>query len=352
MITDLMRYAGTAAKVRTLYGNRLTAEDFHALGSMKTIPEVTLYLQNHPGWRSALIGLNATDTHRNQLEDALHQGLLNEHLRIYNFVFSSGSELYQEPILRAEQDEILSCHRYIQTGGGGGYAIRLPAVFRKQSKIDFSALARCADWESLLAAISKTDYYPLLSRLNKPESGLPDYSSVEWVMQSYVYGRLFTIARRRASGQVKRAMESFIGAQVDLINIGRIMRIKKYFPEGWQEYVGLLLPFSGRIPPSFLKELYSAPDEKAAFQMLMRTPYKKVFEKGNFKYTEEYYHNFLFDFSRQMLRASIPSAFTAIAYLNLKEIELQNLIKVTECVRYSKTPESAGVFLVGISQAQ
>ncbi|MDR0469969.1 MAG: V-type ATPase subunit [Peptococcaceae bacterium] len=348
MLTGLMRYGGSAAKVRTLYGQCLTAEDFRRMASMKSIPEVTAFLESHPAWHHELAGLDPAGTHRRQLEDILRRGMLNEHLRIYNFMSSSGAELYEEPILRIEQEEILSCYSSIRAGKAGAYTPKLPDALRKQSKIDFSALSACSSWASLLSAVSKTDFYPMLSRLRIPESGLPWYASVEWAMQTYVFTRLFNTAKKLAGGDAGRTMEAYAGTQVDLINISRVMRIKNYFPEAYHEYIDLLLPFSGKVSTAFLRDLYNAPDEAAAYRILLRSPYKKIFAKTKYRYTEEYYFHYLYDFSKRMLRTPVPSAFTVIAYLNLKEIEVQNIIKVTECVRYGKTPESAGVYLTGL----
>jgi V/A-type H+-transporting ATPase subunit C len=349
MIRELTRYGAPAAKARALYGKCLAAEDFRTLAAMKSVPDVTAYLKSHPGWRDSLAGLDPSEVHRNQLEDALRQGMLNEHFRIYNFMAASGVEIYQQPIWRAEQDEILSCFSYISTDRAGGYAPKLSSIYWKYSKVDFFALTGCRDWGSLLSAVSKSDFYPTLSSLRIPESGSPDVASVEWVMQSYVFSRMFSIARRRASGKVRGELESLAGAQVDLINISRVMRIRRFFREAWQDYVHLLLPFYGKVSASLFRELYAAPDEAAASQMLLRTPYRKLFEKTGFRYIEEYYYEYLYEFSQRMFRAHIPSAFSVIAYLNLKEIEVQNIIKTTECIRYGKTPESAGVFLVGVS---
>ncbi|MCL1804671.1 MAG: V-type ATPase subunit [Clostridiales bacterium] len=346
MIRDLTRYGGPAAKARALYGRCLSEEDFRALASMKTVPEVTAYLKAHPGWRGPLSGLDPSEVHRNQLEDALRQGLLDEHFRVWTYMSVGGAELYQQPVWRVEQDEILSCCGHINARGASVYIPVTPAPYRKYSKIDFHALAGVHDWASLLSAVAKTDFYPTLGSLKALESGLPDMASVEWVMQSYLFSRLFSIAGSRASGKTKGLLRSYIGAQADLINISRIMRIRNYFPETWQEHISLLLPFSGEVPASFLRELYAAPGEEEAYRMLLRSPYKKIFSQVRLRYAEEYYQEYLYAFSRKLLRAPVPSAFSVIAYLNLKEIEVQNIIKTTECVRYGKTPASANVSLV------
>jgi V/A-type H+-transporting ATPase subunit C len=349
VITELLRYGGSAAKVRSLYGRRLTQEDFKTLTNMKSVSDVTVFLKSHPGWRDSLAALDPMNVHRNQLEDALKHGMLREHFRIHKFMFSSGAELYQQPVWRAEQDEILSCYANISAGKPDGYSPILHTDFRKHSRIDFSALAGCRDWASLLSSVSKTDFYPILRNLRIPETGLPDIASVEWVMQSYVFSRLFSAAKNRASGKTRKMLESLAGSQVDLINIGRIIRIRNFFPDAWQDYAHLLLPFSGKIPLSFLRELHDASDEERASNLLRQTPYKKLFEKTKFRYIEEYYNNYMYEFSMRALRANTPSALSVIAYLNLKEIELQNIIKTAECIRYGKTPESAGVFLPGIT---
>ena len=45
-------------------------------------------------------------------------------------------------------------------------------------------------------------------------------------------------------------------------------------------------------------------------------------------------------FNQRQLRAAVPTIYTPMAYLGLKEIELRNIISIIECIRYGVEPRS------------
>lgn len=62
---------------------------------------------------------------------------------------------------------------------------------------------------------------------------------------------------------------------------------------------------------------------------------------------EDYYRRALFHFSRRQLMAGTPSVYTAVAYLNVKEAELQALVNVIESVKYGVPYDAALAELIG-----
>ena len=64
-------YLAVAAKVRAMYGGRMTGEDYRQLMGKTTIPQAAAFLQSHRGYRRELAGLHPEGLHREQLENAL-----------------------------------------------------------------------------------------------------------------------------------------------------------------------------------------------------------------------------------------------------------------------------------------
>lgn len=62
---------------------------------------------------------------------------------------------------------------------------------------------------------------------------------------------------------------------------------------------------------------------------------------------EEYYQRAVFRFNKRQLSAVPPSIYTAIAYLELKELELGVLVNVIESVKYGVPYHAEFANLVG-----
>ena len=100
-------YYAVNAKVRALYGRRMTAEDYRLLQEKRTIPEAAAFLQAHPGYRDRLSGLNTVSMHREMLEIALRCSYVDEYRRIFSFMSLTDKELMRFPVYKAEHAVIL-----------------------------------------------------------------------------------------------------------------------------------------------------------------------------------------------------------------------------------------------------
>lgn len=135
---------------------------------------------------------------------------------------------------------------------------------------------------------------------------------------------------------------------MDLLNLLHILRLKTYFPgEGSGRYLTILFPFHYRLRPAFTQQLCAAPDAPAVFELLKGSPYAGCFQEVDVAQVEDYYRRALFHFSRRQLMAGTPSVYTAVAYLNVKEAELQALVNVIESVKYGVPYDAALAELIG-----
>ena len=62
---------------------------------------------------------------------------------------------------------------------------------------------------------------------------------------------------------------------------------------------------------------------------------------------EEYYRRALYTFNKHQVMAAPPSIYTAMAYLDLKELEMMVLVNVIESVKYGVPYHAALAELVG-----
>ena len=108
-------YLAVAAKVRAMYGGRMTGEDYRQLMGKTTIPQAAAFLQSHRGYRRELAGLHPEGLHREQLENALRTTYRNEYHRIFSFLSLQDQALMRFPIYQAEKEAILTSMRRLSS---------------------------------------------------------------------------------------------------------------------------------------------------------------------------------------------------------------------------------------------
>ena len=338
-MASLIKYSAVAGKIRAMYGNRLREEDFAHLKSLKSVPAAAAFLQSHPAWSLALDGVSPAEIHRGTLERMLRHSLLEEYRRIFCFLTRDDHPLMRYPLLRFETDQILYFLRLLRAGVPQDYRFSPPAFYREQSKIDFSAFSRCTDYPSFLDILRHTSFYPLLAALSTPAEPLPAYETVDIVLHNHFYSSMLSAIDGCYHGVVRKTLEDSVAMQIDMINIIRAVRLRRFFSGPKADVSGYLVPFRFRIPGDFIGKLLAAPDETAVFSLLRSSRYGKVFAENQFDTIEEYYYKALYDFNIRHLREGVPSVYTPVAYLWLKEIELHELITVIECIRYGVPQE-------------
>ena len=152
----------------------------------------------------------------------------------------------------------------------------------------------------------------------------------------------------RASGRTQKVLLRALGEQIDLLNIIHVLRLKTYFPQTEPEtYLRVLFPFHYRLNPDFTRALCAAPGVDDVFALLRDSPYRDCFDGVAVGAVEEYYQRAICRFNKRQLAAVPPSIYTAVAYLELKELELSVLINVIESVKYGVPYRAELADLVG-----
>lgn len=346
MISAHMKYGGVSAKVRALYGKHLKRADFEKLIAMDRVRDIAAYLQEAPGWRDALRGLDLTDVHRHDLEQALRNELYLEYIRIYQFMSAEDHPLMRYLIRRREHDEVLNFLRTLISGNPSEYRPMLPHFFREKSRLPFDRFADCKTFSEFLNLLSGTVYGNLLSAAPRTGEAPPDYALVKTILLSHYLNEMAAVVKKQYRGETAQLLEQFLFVRAELLNINTIMRIKRYFPEMTSSSASFLLPFHYYLRVPFLSALLDAPSAEAAMDMLKQSPYAKLYGGPEFHYIEDYQNKYLFEVNRKLLSTTVPSVYTPIAYLTLKEFEVSNLIHILECTYYGVKPSDHSILLL------
>ena len=344
MINSLMRYGALTAKVRALYGKRLRLQDFEHMASLSSEADVLDYLRTRPGWTAAVSAMGGSYVGRVELEGALRRQLWKEYLSLSHFVPREDKTLLSFFVLGSEQRGIMAALRRLRAGHAREVAG--PEEFPK-GKVDRKALAECSDYGGLLAAVKGSIYYePLLALQSREEGTLPDYTATEALLRSTYFSFLYKVVGSRYSGETQKVLLRSFGEQVDLLNIIHILRLKTFFP-GEGRYYSVLFPFNYKLKPAVIKALCDADGADAVFALLKDTAYAGSFENVSVDEVEDYYRRAFYQFNKKQLLTGQPSIYTAVSYLNIKELEFQALVNIIESVKYGVPYDNAFAKLIG-----
>lgn len=328
MLRALMRYGGTAAKVRAMYGRRFRPADYARLIDSRSVSEAAAFVRSSPGWNTAGDG---------DLENALKGVVNDEFTRIYKFMSREDHPLLRSVIRRSEQNEILRFYKLINAGTPQDYECELPEFFRKHSGVDFSRFHDVTDIDGLRLALSPTEYRDAI---------VPDYTLCKTILDTRYYSEAFRVIDKHYGGDV--TLKEGFGGEVDLLNIVTLARIKTYFRSMSDSAAEYLIPLRYRLKPALIDAMLKAADGETVLALATASPYGKLFAGADFNIMDDYLQKRFYEFHRRVLAAPVPSVYTPLAYLHLKELEYINIVKIIECVRYGTTPERAGVYLPGV----
>lgn len=342
-----MNYGALCTKAKAMFGKRLRLADFQHMAALHSEQEVLDYLRQQPGWRNAAAVLSSGYqgyVGRLELEGALWEQVLGEYESILHFAPRQDKSLLAFPVLLAEQRVILANLRRLKAGHTRDTAMLDKLLIH--SSLDGKALATCTGYDGLCQAARDTIYADALRRLRPQDGGLPDYAAAEMLLRSVYFSHMIRVIHKQYAGDTQKVLLRFYGEQIDLLNVIHILRLKTYFPDT-QSYLTALFPFNYRLRPDFIRALCQAPGPEGVFELLRSSPYAESFTDVKVTEVEDYYRRAFYRFARRQLTGGAPSIYAAVAYLNLKEMELRTLVTVIESVKYGVPFDDTFAQLIG-----
>lgn len=326
-------YEALATKAKAIYGKRIGKQDLERLAGMRSVEDVLSELRQLPGWSHAAEHL-PQDAHltRATLEYALREQIRQEYLSLLAFVPQKDRDIMEFPIMRAVMDEILAALRHLHASVYKEVEPLHP-VFLSHSKVDVNAVRRCTTYDGLVEATQGSMYHDALERLRNTDGTLPDYGVTEALLNGVYYKRLQSIVRRKYDGDVRRILEKSVGSQVDMLNLMHILRMKRYFPQE-DNYLPVLLPYHYKLKPQMIHAMCAAPNAEGVLELAQETPYGRIFDRECGEDLNHLYTATIYRTSRRQLMMGKPSIYSAVALMNLREIELKAVVSAVEAAKY------------------
>ena len=328
------------AKIHARYGRMLGDEDYGTLMVCRNLADFAAYLRGKRDYAEEMGELTGAQVNRGQLEFLLRENRFRDNILICMSLQSFGEGLAVFFIGLEEAGFILNILRGLNTLGDNPYISALPRAFYRYTKIDFYALKSAHDYASFLDAVRGSRYYPILKQHQIFSEDALDYTALESAIYRKLYGDFFKTAGKKASD-----LTDLISSMAELSNLAILYRAKKVYGDT-ADVSGVILPYWYKLDKNTVASLTTG-TLKNFVDTLARTRYGGLVSgaAGDFDMEIEA-RRILCRKCVHTLHFSMDSPALALSYIQLRNIELRNLIIIIEGIRYNVGAQSVKRLLV------
>lgn len=334
MFASSMSSNSISAKAKSMYGKRLTDANYNEMLRKNNVTEIASYLRDETAYKMALDQIDVHGIHRGQLEDLLMRELFNKYTKLCRYNFTGDEGFYNYLVLQDEIEQILKCILSLNANTMAEFILDLPAYLISHASFDMLELAKVREFDDLLVVLKHTPYREIIAAF-KPQGGEPiDYIACEKALMVYHYEHLLDIIRKKFHGQTKKDLEKVVRVNVTLSNLMTIYRLKQYFEAKPQEINEVLLPFSFKLNSAILQKMIEAPSVEDFFDVFDQCYFGKNQVNENSLEFEHYLNQISYEYNKKLMRFSTSPPAVLYAFTILNSVEVKNIIKVVEGIRY------------------
>ncbi len=334
------------AKARSMYSKHLTEANYEELLKRRSISDLVAYLKSETSYGELMKDVKENDIHRGQLEALLDEDSFQRLSRLMRYASKKDMEFYHLGVEEEEIHLILKKVRLIQSRYYDGYEMKIPAYLMRYANFDLYGLLTVNDYDGLLKLVHSTSYYQVLLKF-LPENGEKiDINLLERELKYVYYHDYIRVIKKLFKGKKQEDLLTMINTIIELENITKIYRMKKYFkidPDTIKE--SIYMEYS-RIPKSTMNELIETKDASEFLKKLSQSPYKLYIDDNEFVYIEYYTEKIKYHLAKRFMRFSTDSAIVFMTYKFVHSIEINNLKHIIEGLRYNEAPGRIGELLI------
>lgn len=334
MLNILSHHTSISAKAKAMFGKRLTYIDYKELLKKKSVSEIAYYLKNYTHYKQSLSSVDDNNIHRGQLELILKKDLFKRYEKLCRYLVSKKNRFFYYYITKAEVQQILRCIMLLNSNSMDDFIVELPGFLISSSTFDLLSLAKVRCFEDLENVLKNSHYKNVIKKCKPDKNDIIDYTMSEILLRSHQYKIILDLINKNFKNKEKKSIEKAFKLEIDLLNIASIFRLKKYFNMTPDKIKSKLIPFGYFLNKDKLDRLISS-DLNKNFYIICNNIFKSIYNSDeNFKIIEKYIHTLKYKYNKKLLYFSTFSSCTFYSLFVLSEIELENIIKIIEGIRY------------------
>ena len=322
------------AKSKAIYGSFLKEEDYERLVKFRSIPDLVGYLKKHKNYQLILKDVQENSVHRGQLEALIRKNSFDHIYRLIKMVYSKDESFYNLNIVTQENELILSVLRTIISKEFDEMKGKIPYFFDVHTPIEIDKLLKVTTFEELLEAVKRSNYYDILKPFYVKDPNMIRYLDIEHALESYYYDQAFERIGKNYSGSLKRDLESIFETRIELGNIIKIYRLKKFYQADPVTIKNVLIKKHSRISEKKMDEIIHLKDPNAILKYLSTSEFSRFASDKDYVYVEYYAGKIKYDLARKFMYFSTDVPKVYMAFVTMSEIEIENITNIIEGIRY------------------
>lgn len=339
------------AKAHVLHSRLLRADEYWALLNKTSVAEIAAFLKQTEGYKNVLRDVVPETEHRMELEMKLHSSLFDDGEAFSHYMNKQTVNLFFAWRGLYEADQLKKICRRVcaERTQEAADSAHWQICRIKNSELPYDALLQCADMKGVIEALRGTRYYMPLLRSMQCSADALSQLDFELAVDRTAEGALYDAVKSLPAGGSGGLIKHLFGVRADLINLSCCSRCRWYFNMPREKMLSFMLPAEYKLSREFLYEAAQLGSQGKAIKAIeKRCPeYGRALRKGvETGGMARALNRVLYKTATAVFRSGTPGFHTAIAYLMLKIIEISDIVKLTEAVRYSKGSSAAAQYLV------
>lgn len=334
------------AKVKACSTALLTDDDYMRAASCENLSDFASYLKNKTAYSEAFEGLgSANKGTRQQLEAIIKRMTLLRLEKIIRYASLSDNYISEYFMMKHEIKCIISRLRQHGEYTLDSYLLYMPDGYFTETGFDIKALEHASSAKEICEILRKTEYYDFLAPvLEKAERG-------KWVPENLLYRHLYETGaknfEKKLSGGDFADVRELLSMLSDMLTVGNIYRIKKYYPDGYDALtLNIFESNLTKFTKNQLHALKASGSIKEFTDRISETCYRGIVplleSERSALFTKQYVYN---SCRKSFARSSNP-ALSALCYGRIINVEADNLITIAEGVSCGENPEKIMGMLV------
>lgn len=335
-----------SAKAKAMYGRRIKPAQYEELIRKRSVSEIAQVLKNDTGFADTLKDIHEATIHRGQLEHLIRMDLYRRLDKLVRYVDGKQKAYYLAALKEFEIEQILTRIRLILSGDFTHSLSDFPTVLTRYTKLNTDQLKTVQSFEELLEGLRGSPYVELIKPFIHKNNSDFDYTGCESALQSYYMNYVLTTIEKTFHGKTERILKQMWSTRIELDNITKIYRYKKFFHVSEAEIKASLTECEGSIPKAKLNEMLKCADGEAFLKLLAQSPYHLHTDDKEYVYIEYYADQIKYHLAKRHLHYDSAPAIVYTAYQLTAEREIENLINIIEGVRYQVASEEIMTMLI------
>jgi len=179
-----------------------------------------------------------------------------------------------------------------------------------------------------------TPYEKILKPYYTDDKDQIRYIDIEHALEVYYYGLVFKTINKFYTGKVKQNLTKLLEMKVDLMNITKIYRLKKFYQADPITIRNVLVNDYSRMSNKLLDQLamMENPDDLIAY--IDKKNHFPIADEDDYIYIEYYTGKVRYEVAKKFMYfgTEVPEIYEA--FIIISEFEMENLTNIIEGIRY------------------